>query len=323
MSRKSALQASKSKFPFSATMTDTSFQNDISSELKVCGDCQARNSHKGMSQSDYGVRKYQNMSSEKDDLHYLNELPQETLESSKRKDTSRNNDYHEISGLVNKENNKSLKSSNRLFVGEGSIKKVNDTSISFNDSLQKSFNDSNYKKEQYNQRREEEGEDRFLKYSEDFAADLDKATFRLESDLKRKFENTAHSLLHQHVNNKSLLEEDETYRNREFRTIPNDQSFSQKKFLHTSGEFEGIMTTNIEQSFISDNYPRRNDTREREESPLASKKIEFAATLPTSGEKWKKSTTKDVFSSTFPVKSSTVTTTKAKVIFFSIEEVCS
>jgi len=311
MSRKSALATSKSKFPFSATMTETSFQNEISSELKVCGDCQARHSHKGMSQSDYGLRKYQylqnqNESAEKDDLHYLNELPQETLETSKRKDTSRNNEYSDFGGSRNKENSKSLKSSNRLFAGEGSIKKANETMNSFNDSLPRSFNDSHYKKEQYIQRREEEGEDRFMKYSEDFAADLDKATFRLESDLKRKFENTAHSLLHQHVNNKSLLENDETYRNREVRTQPNDLSFSQKKLLHTSGEFEGITTIPAEPSFISDNYPRRNDTRDREESPPSAKRIEFAATLPTSGEKWKNSTTKDVFSNTFPARSATL-----------------
>jgi len=317
MSRKSPLVVgSKSKFPYSATVTDTSFYNEPSNELKVCGDCHARQSHKGMSQSDYGVRKYQNQE-DRDDLHYMSMLPQETLETSKRKNTNRNdeeidvekfNEEHSFnkSGYSNKnefpsrgvdKENSKLSKSNRLFVGEGSMKRANDTMTSFNDSMPKSFNDSHYKKEQYRKREEEEGEDRFIRYTEDFAADLDKATFRLESDLKRKFETTAHSLLHQHVNNKSLLENDETYRNREIRTQnfteDGNRSFSQKRSFPTAGDY--YETTNIDPSFISDSYPRKND----QSSPLG-KRSEFAATLPTNGDKWKNSTTNDFLSNTFP-----------------------
>ena len=190
-----------------------------------------------------------------------------------------------VNDLVNK-NDRVLANSyarnKESLIGQSPTKRVVETQNSAGKSFRGNVQDSGYEKTKRQSSVEEAGEERFVEVSENFNSDLDKVALKLESNIKKNFEKTAHSILHTHLNKQSLLEGDDTYRNREPKSLASseDQYSRYKRRNLASSELHEKKqdTSYLSRSYISDKYPK--DQATRDDYPL--KHQEKSATIPSS-----------------------------------------
>jgi len=207
-------------------------------------------------------------------------ISKERLDSSFDK-TSKNRQSHiKVNDLIDGEYESYR---NQINTEKGYIKKVGETLGSLRTKLPNDLPESEYKTNvNVSSSQDDTGEERLIKYSEEFAADIDKLTQRFESNLKKNFENTAHNILHQHLNNQSLLENDEIYKNRESKYLSqrgsSKYSSHKPKSLRNSGEFSKAPEYHTEYSYISDAQPKKGETPSKREA--------ISSTLPMANNKW-------------------------------------
>jgi len=183
----------------------------------------------------------------------------ERLDSSFDKtNKNRQSNYIKVGDLIDSEYESHR---HQINTEKGYIKRVGDALGSLKNKFPIGIQETEYKINQTSSQ-EDIGEERFIKYAEEFSADLDKVTQRFESNLKKNFENTAHNILHQHLNNQSLLENDDIYKNRESKYLSQRgsskySSHNPTKSQRNSGDFSKEHDNHMEYSYISDTQQKK------------------------------------------------------------------
>lgn len=331
MSKKSPTFKKSQTLPTQGLNTSSHSRNQ-SGELKVCGDCQVRHSHKMSNQSDPGLRRSQTGQkgrdiSNKDDFQYSGisgqemrytpgivdnerdtnydpmdyrkspnpigsqvdqKISQEQSETGSRgRNLNKDGQILRVNDLISKDerSRSNHRRNNKLFAGESPINKAPETQNSFATSFQREvqYSEGYARRKNFDFKGEDAlGEERFIRYSKDLDSELDKVTLKLESNLKKNFDQATHNLLLNHVNKQSLLDTDESFRMRDTRSrmVTEGLEYSRSKSPQDSRQYSQKIDSKFERSYISD-----GPSGKKYVSPS---RIEGQyATMPTSSpEKW-------------------------------------